>query len=450
MRILTLFRSNDGKMVFSNIINSVIVRGIALAVSMYMMNAYLTYFDSEEYLGIWLTVVSILTWILTFDLGIGNGLRNHLANALAHNDMEKAKELVSSAVFVLAAISILGFVISSGIVFIFDWNQVLNISVDRIGTDVLREILWVSFGTVFLRFFLNIVTAILYALQKTWVNNLIALVTNILLLFYLLCFTPINDLDGLRSLTYAYFFLANAPLLIGLILLFVTSLKMCKPNFHWITRDASRNIIKLGGVFFVVQIELMLLNATNEFVLTSVYGASTVTVYQIYYKVFNVAAILFSIVCQPIWSAITKAAGERQFDYIHAYTRMMYIVASIGTAFCVVGSCIFQRIINIWLGDNAIQVTTATALCFALYTGATMFMNAGTCVANGLGNAKLQMNYYVFALVIRFGYIFGIAKQNKMPWETIILLNGVLLLGIAILQGVQNQFMLKKIQTSYT
>ena len=322
-------------MVFSNIINSVLYVVFALAVSMYMMNAYLTYFDSEEYLGIWLTVVSILTWILTFDLGIGNGLRNHLANALAHNDMEKAKELVSSAVFVLAAISIIGFVISSGIVFIFDWNQVLNISVDRIGTDVLREILWVSFGTVFLRFFLNIVTAILYALQKTWVNNLIALVTNILLLFYLLCFTPINDLDGLRSLTYAYFLLANAPLLIGLILLFVTSLKMCKPNFHWITRDASRNIIKLGGVFFVVQIELMLLNATNEFVLTSVYGAATVTVYQIYYKVFNVAAILFSIICQPIWSAITKAAGERQFDYIQRlYTYDVYCCINRNSFLC--------------------------------------------------------------------------------------------------------------------
>ena len=51
--------------------------------------------------GIWMTISSILLWIDHLDIGLGNGLRNKLSAQLAHNDIEKARQSVSSTFFML-------------------------------------------------------------------------------------------------------------------------------------------------------------------------------------------------------------------------------------------------------------------------------------------------------------------------------------------------------------
>ena len=47
----------------------------------------LNYLGKTEY-GIWLTLASILSWLINLDFGLGNGLRNKLAEALALNDIK--------------------------------------------------------------------------------------------------------------------------------------------------------------------------------------------------------------------------------------------------------------------------------------------------------------------------------------------------------------------------
>ena len=65
---------------------SLIVKGSSLFVSLFTMPAYMRIFKEQEVLGLWFTTLSVLSWILTFDLGIGNGLRNHLVKPLMENN----------------------------------------------------------------------------------------------------------------------------------------------------------------------------------------------------------------------------------------------------------------------------------------------------------------------------------------------------------------------------
>ena len=58
---------------------------ISAIVSLVYTPMLLSYLGDEKY-GLWATVLSIITWINFFDVGIGNGLRNLLAKILAEDD----------------------------------------------------------------------------------------------------------------------------------------------------------------------------------------------------------------------------------------------------------------------------------------------------------------------------------------------------------------------------
>ena len=95
MFVLNL-KSKTNKSLLINIFSSYLVKGLGVLCSLISMPLFLKYFNDQMILGVWFTMLSVLNWILVFDMGIGNGLRNHLTKALAKKDFQSAKQLVSS------------------------------------------------------------------------------------------------------------------------------------------------------------------------------------------------------------------------------------------------------------------------------------------------------------------------------------------------------------------
>lgn len=75
---------SNSKIFAINSIASVGVKIGAIFVALFTTPAYIRYFDNNEILGAWFTILSILNWILYCDMGIGNGLRNSLVYAIAN------------------------------------------------------------------------------------------------------------------------------------------------------------------------------------------------------------------------------------------------------------------------------------------------------------------------------------------------------------------------------
>lgn len=81
-----------------------IFKGGTILISLILVPMTLSYLNPYEY-GIWLTLSSTLAWIYTFDIGLGNGLRNKLTEALALNDLKLARIYVSTSFFFVIGIS---------------------------------------------------------------------------------------------------------------------------------------------------------------------------------------------------------------------------------------------------------------------------------------------------------------------------------------------------------
>jgi len=108
-----------------NIIATFGLKGSSILISFLLVPLTLNYLDTTKY-GIWLTIISIVGWFGFFDIGLGNGLRNKLAEALAVKDYELARCYVSTTYFVLTAIIGIVYILFLFVNHWINWAVILN------------------------------------------------------------------------------------------------------------------------------------------------------------------------------------------------------------------------------------------------------------------------------------------------------------------------------------
>lgn len=437
--------NNKDKIVFSNIVGALLIKGLSLLVSLFTMPVYMNYFSDQKILGVWFTVLSIVSWILNFDLGIGNGLRNKLTVALTRDDEKEAKILISSSYFsigiIVLIIGFIGYVLLSFI----NWNSFFNIPETTIANHVLfRVVLYVFIGILF-QFFLRLVSSILYALQLSSINNFILLITSILQLGFALLAPIQSPEENIIMFSKAYIVCANFPLLIASVCVFLGPLKKCIPSLKYIRLESINTVLSLGGLFFFCQVMYMLIVNTNEFFITQYTGPNEVVEYQIYNKLFTLGSTLFMLALTPLWSAISKAIAEKDFRWLDiTYNRIIKIsFVTIIPEFLLIP--FLQIIVNIWLGENSINISFYNAFIFAVYGTLMVFQSAVSTVGNGLGKLKIQAICYFLGIVFKFIFIhfIFIFRDN---WIFIILANVLILLPYCIIQHKYIRKFLSNIQ----
>ena len=174
----------NNKNIVKNICGSFAVKGLSMVLNLFTIPAYMRYFADDAVLGVWFTIVSVINWVLVFDLGIGNGLRNKLPFALANKDFKSAREYISSAyisIFILSAVLLIVFFMAEPLI---NWNEVLNIEASRIDRSVLSVSIKIVFAGIMCKFVLGIINSILYALQNPAVNNLLVFLQNFIIFIW--------------------------------------------------------------------------------------------------------------------------------------------------------------------------------------------------------------------------------------------------------------------------
>ena len=85
--------ANDRNIVLKkNILMSAVLKMVGLATSLLIVPITIGYLDKEVY-GVWMTMTSVLFWIGTFDIGLGNGMRNYLTEAISKQDYSLARKI---------------------------------------------------------------------------------------------------------------------------------------------------------------------------------------------------------------------------------------------------------------------------------------------------------------------------------------------------------------------
>ena len=435
--------SPNNKIVLKNTLGAFIVKGGALIISLFTTPAFIRYFNDNAVLGVWYTLLSVLTWFLNFDLGIGNGIRNNLVKAFTANDRIEARKIISSGFLSVAVVTLILSVAGIGLISLVNLNWLFNVSAEDISYRVLKQSAICVFLSIMLRFLLTTVSSIFYALQKSAVNNFLSLCVSVLQLLFVLVIRFDNPEQALWSLSLAYLIISNIPVIVAGIIVFSTILKDCIPSLKFVDKESTKKVMKIGTIFFVCQIFYMLITNTNEFLVTKIFGPEYTTEYTFYYKITSLISMIVTLALTPIWSVVTKAMAEKNFTWLSKLYKII-VIAGVGT--CVLQFLLvpcMQFIMNIWLGDDSISVNYIIAIAFACFGSVFVYSSMLSTVVCGLARMKLQAICYGIGIVFKFIFIFVAAKYVN-NWSIVVWSNTIILLPYCIVQQIDLNRYFKK------
>ena len=279
--------SARSKNVIKNILLSVGVKAVNVLCSLVLVPLSLGYLSKEEY-GIWLTISTMLLWISFFDIGLGNGLRNYLSEAISKGDYVLGRTYISTTLALLLII-VGAFSLLCCFSFPFlDWTDVLN--TDAIASDQLMLIMLITVLLTLMNFVLKNVGVVYIALQRYAMNELLHMFGNVLSLFVIFVITQTLE----SSLMWVVVSFSASPLLVFIVAAFplFKKYKELRPSFKSVDFNYSKMLMGKGGAFFGIQMTtVFVIYASSNFFINST-KATTPSLGKALYKLARIPPTL--------------------------------------------------------------------------------------------------------------------------------------------------------------
>lgn len=379
-----------------NVIVSFMIKGISILISLILVPLTLHFLDVYEY-GIWLTISSVLLWIDYFDIGLGNGLRNKLSEALVCRNTVLAKEYVSTTFFILFIIAtflFLFFFIANRWI---NWENILNIS-HTMAIRITNLIVFVFF-CVTISFVFKIVTYVYFVKQLPVVNGLINLLSQLFSLIFIYLLTNFDISDKLEWVAYIYSASTAIVLLFFYPITFCVKYKELSPSIKAIKIKRIGGLMNIGLKFFFIQLSSLVVYTTSNLIISNKLSPDEVTPYSISFRYFNIIFMIFSIIVSPMWNAVNEAYNKQDFDWIKGTMRTLnkiLILLAVIVLFMVLLSDLIYRL---WLGiviTVPFELTVLLAIYVLLLTVSSLYSN----FLNGMNRLNIQLYTLVIAGIV--------------------------------------------------
>ena len=392
-----------------NIIFLFIFNGFNFLFNLLIVRLTLDYLGKTEY-GIWLTLSSILTWFNYLDFGLGNGLRNKLAEALAHDDLRSAKIYVSTTYAVFSSI-ILSIIIVFIIIYRFiDWLEIFKAPAYL--ENSLKTLVLLSVIFFLIQFVLRLLTVVINADQKTALNGFFSFSINLLTVILIYVLLKITS-PSILLLGAGSTFIPVLVFVFASYIFFKKKYKAISPSIKSVKFSNLKDLLGLGLQFFIIQVAGLILFATDNMIITQLFGPSDVTVYNIAYKYFNYIPIVFYVILTPMWSAYTEAYVKDDIEWIRNTINKIlkfWIFLCIVVIIMIFGA---NWVYNLWL-DSKIKVPLLLTILMGFFAIVSNWNNIFAYFINGVGKIRLQFYYSIFVAVINIPLSIYFAKNLNM------------------------------------
>jgi len=393
------------KIVQKNILISSGTKICSLLISWFMVPITINYLSPEHY-GLWMAITSILYWIAFMDIGLGNGMRNYMAEAIAKNDWDKARSYFSTAMVMLSIIAIILGIVAIAVIPFLNMNDIFN--AHTISNKELAVVLLSAILIALMLFVAKNIGMAYVALQQYAVNDIIVFLGSVISAISILILSH----TVAANLTIFVVAVSLPPVLVYILAIIPLIVKhpQLRPCLKAVDFEVAKQVISKGLGFFVIQITscLVLFGSANLFI-SHYCGPEQVTIYNVAYKLFSLLYVAYLIYLSPIWNAYTDAAAKKDYGWIkHMFRRSMLM-----WGLSILGGCVLLAIsgwfFKIWVG-NSVTIPFMVSLAVMLYICAFNLNNATTYLLNGLNTIRMQI---ITSVSITLIYVLTLALQGS-------------------------------------
>ena len=391
----SIISNHRSSLLQKNILASFIIKGWSAVVVLLLVP--ITLHCLGEYKnGIWLTISSLLLWIDNMDIGLGNGLRNKIAEYMARDEINRARQLLSSTFVLLSCIIIPVMLVLAMLILSCDTYYFFNAS-PSIVTD-LDQVLIVTIILVCTTFVFKLIGNFYMGIQLPAVSNLLIAIGQTLVLIG----TYIVLWSGSHSLMLIALVNTAAPLLVYLLAYpytFFYKYPQLRPTFRLIDFKEAKAVINMGVQFFIMQISSVILFMSSNLLISNLFTPALVTPYQITYRYFSLMLVAFTVICMPFWNATTDAYQRNDMEWIRKATRKLRIMIICIMACMMMMVVISPWVYSIWIGDS-VAIDVRMSIVMAIYIFILIYSMRYSYFVNGIGKLRLQLIFTTAAAVI--------------------------------------------------
>lgn len=373
----------------------------------------------QERFGAWMTVTSLAAVLGFLDLGIANALTNRVASAVHSGAVASVKYAVTGGLSLLAALSTGLVVLLVWVASNWHWQTFLGLKSPELANEIC-----VTAQIFALLFALTILSTgigrVFHGLQRAYEVHLA---------------NTVGSLIGLTMLHFAAKNHASIPILLicqmagstltGLALFGL----LCRRGIFdfKIIKTAisteSAELLKVGRLFFLLQIGTTVGWNADNLILASISGAASVAAFSVTQRLFQFISQPLSILNAPLWSAYADANAARDHDFIRKTfwrsIKVTTLAAIAGATICVL---LGPTIIQIWTEESITpNHTLITSLAIWLMLESTG--NALAMLLNGLGIIRQQVwtagAFIALAIPAKIGMTFAFGTTG-LVWASIL------------------------------
>jgi O-antigen/teichoic acid export membrane protein len=288
----------------------------SVATALVIVPVVLHHLGSERY-GVFATITAIAGLVGWADLGLGNGLISEVAAAQGRDDSASVARAVSTAFFALLSLAVLLAAVFAAVYSFVPWPSVFNVAggaASGVGPAA------AAFSTgVLLALPLAVVQRTEIGMQETFVASAWQALGSVLGLVGVIVAVGVG-----ASLPYIVLAVAVAP---AVALagnggdLFFRRRPTLRPALARVDRGTASALLRIGALFFVLQIAIAVAYESDALVLAQILGPAAVTTYSVTMRVFLVIPGLAGFVLAPLWPAYGEAISRGDADWVRRTLR---------------------------------------------------------------------------------------------------------------------------------
>ncbi|NIJ51570.1 lipopolysaccharide biosynthesis protein [Dyadobacter arcticus] len=388
------------------------------AVSFIVVPLLIQYLSREKY-GLWVTLVSLVSWILMSDFGIGYGFRNKVTEYLADKDLVKLNRHFKNT---FQYYLIITFLVTLFFLYVLANNPILSKHKSLSLIIYLPYIIYFPF---------SISNQILQGLRLVHYTALIGLLRALLWFCFIAIIIHFEGSSNLINIAIGYS-LINSIVNGIAVYLAITKSDITVPNFKSLfTPPVIDKTLVTGIKFFVLQISSLLMFSMGNYYVYSNLTPSDTAYYDTINKVYTLYMTFFNMIISVFWSEIVFQKTSGDFAKLRTtYKRLLAIslIVSLGS-FAIMFIAPF--FISFWT-NNKILINKKDCLPFSFLVSVQSLAYSGAVFLNAFEKVMPQVILAIVSIILIYPLI-QLGFKHNTGIGTVPLVSGILALPALII-----------------